>query len=225
MVTGRRRREEGATDDRWQMTYCSVVIILISIFMMIISYSTIEGGKMTGFLKRMGRNPSPADIGGPQEAASGNPDEARLDAALASMQQMIAERAPEDQAATARTRSGFRVVFAEKSFFTGAPKKPKMTEESRPLLDGMAQVIRATALRVGVAVMAVRPPAGEGAGPVLENSAARANLILRYLAEKGGIPVGRLAAAGFANLPPAMSSGSGETRGPGRVEFFFEAGR
>jgi chemotaxis protein MotB len=217
MAKGNRETEAGGGDS-WLMTYCSVVIILISIFVMIFSYSTVERKKMEGFSDSIGGKKPPADAGR-QGSGMGNPEEAQVESVLKSVEKILQERAVRDRVTTLRTRKGFRVTFTGKDFFS--PESLKMREEVHPLLDELAQAVRGTPLQVGIAVMN-RRPSGEGsARSSWEHAAVSANLVLRYLNEKGGIPNRRLAAAGFANLQPVTGESPGGAQHQ-MLELFFE---
>ncbi len=233
--------EETRMADSWQLTYCSLIIILVAIFMMIMSYSTVEGKKMSGFLRQYergdvraknirGRNVSEKNVPGKNaqgttgrnETGMANLTEAQIESARESLKRIVSGRVADDQAAVTRTRSGLKIAFKDSVFFT--PEALKIRDEARPLLDDLTSLIQETSFAVGIAGYGGGGSTADGVfRSPWELTASRANLLLRYLSGQGRIPARRLAAAGFGQARPS-GSGDGPDNGEssGRIEFFLE---
>ncbi len=49
----------------WETIYCSLALILVAFFAMLVSYSSVEGAKMTNFLRGFGSEPTKMGVPGP----------------------------------------------------------------------------------------------------------------------------------------------------------------
>lgn len=208
--------QETRMADSWQLTYCSLIIILVSVFMMILSYSKVEGKRMEGFRGQYEKkgDARPTSSPGAKAAKPTNPEEGRIEAARESLMRILSGRTADGEASVTRIRSGVKVVFRDGVFF--APGALKIRDEARPLLDDLTSLIGETSLAVGIAGYGGSVSGADGgARPSWEMTVSRANLLLRHFAEQGGIPARRLSAAGFGSAPSSGSDG-------GRMELFFE---
>lgn len=227
--------------DSWQLTYCSLIIILVAIFMMVVSYSTVEGKKMSGFLRQYKRGDVQArniqgrsadgknaagknsqGTTGSHERGMANSAETQIESARESLKRIVNGRVADDQAAVTRTRSGLKIAFKDSVFFT--PETLKIRDEARPLLDDLTSLIEDTSFAVGIAGYGGGGSTADGISrSPWELTACRANLLLRYLSGQGRIPARRLAAAGFGQARPSGSGDGPDSReSNGRIEFFFE---
>jgi chemotaxis protein MotB len=91
-------------------------------------------------------------------------------------------------------------------------------------LKTVASIIKDTPFLVGIAAHSdVRSSRKEDPRSPWETTALRAGLIMRYLVDQGGLPLKRMAAAGFGPYRPAVPGGESRETAPNeRVEFFFE---
>ena len=173
--------QEPIRGDDSQITYGSMVIILVTIFMMVMSYSRIERGKMAGTLNELGNKKILKSF--TAVTGSANPSDAKIDSLLESVRKIVKGRIPEEHMSLERTRTGIRAVIAGSYFFSSASLQ--IRREASLLLDEMASVIRATQFVLGVVGCDSRKSASsEEARLSLVLTASRANMIMRHLMEK-----------------------------------------
>jgi hypothetical protein len=211
---------DGAIDS-WQMTYCSVIMILVAIFMMIISYSKIEGKKMSGALSRTVATKLQGTPG-PQRGGLDNPTEDLIESAMTELKQAMAREGMGEKHSLSRTKAGIRLSVASDLFFSSGA--PTLREGAHPALDAIVSVMKETPFLVGIAAHSdVHSSQSGDSRSSWETTALRAGLILRYLSEKGGLPLRRLVSAGFGSYrsSPAGLDPQGAL-GNERVEFLFE---
>ncbi len=218
-----RRHNEIAEDRRgesWQMTYCSTIAILVAVFLMVLSYSNFEGKKVKGFVGRVEgkRLPGYATSG---EGGPANPAEIKIEAAMDDVRRAIALRGKGDQYTMVRTKKGFKVTFPADALFDAGTLK--IRDDARPLLDDLASAVADPPFFLGIVSHVARATATENISRLSwEVTAARAGVVMRHLSERGGVPLKRLAAAGFSHHSRAAAVSQEISGRDERVELCFE---
>lgn len=175
---------------------------------------------MKGFVGRVEgkRLPGYATTG---EGGPANPAEIKIEAAMDDVKRISAFRGKGDQYTMVRTKKGFKVTFPAGALFDAGTLK--IRDDARPLLDDLASAVGDSPFFLGIVSHVAKAAATENISrPSWEVTAARAGVVMRYLSERGGVPLRRLAAAGFMHRPlPAAESREISGRDE-RVEFCFE---
>ncbi len=204
-----------ATAGRWLVTYCSLAITLVSVFMMLVSYSSFAGAKVKKYRQSLGSG-SGAYI--PASAARlGDP----VEPAMNELKKIADENGYSGKMDMIRIKNGFKAIMSSGVFFS--PGSAKLKEESRAFLNDVTKMAKKSSFSVGVS-----GHTGELAAQTGENksdwdlSVSRATGIMRYFLESGKMPAGRLAAAGFSRFRPIASTKTAEgAEKNDRVEFLF----
>ncbi len=213
-IPGARRGES------WQVTYCSTIAVLVTVFLMVLSYSSVEDKKLKGFIGQAEGRRLPG-YASPREDDPANPAEMKIEAAMGDVRRIIAFRGKGDQAEMVRTKKGFKVTLPAGELFDAATLK--IRDDARPLLDDLASEVGDSPFVLGIVSHVCREEATENPSrPSWEVAAAGAGVVMRHMSEKGGVPLRRLAAAGFAHRSRPAAGGRGCSGCDNRVEFYFE---
>ena len=223
----RPRREEGeAPVAGWQTIYCSLALILVAFFAMLVSYSSLEEKKVSLFKYGRGK----IDAGNPlsgldmmklsrQNAAE---REEHIMTAMESLTAYLGRMGLDQVVYIERTTRGFKVTFPSHLFFESGGAAIK--EEAHPSLTEIGKIAKAGqfALRVeghtdDVPIRTAQFPSN------WELSATRAVNVLRYIHETGGISTEKLSAEGFSQYQPLVPNDTPEGRKKNRrVAFSFD---
>ena len=211
----------------WEMIYCSLVLIIVALFAMLVSYSTIEKEKISHFRHGKGLIPE----GGKPDKASDtlrlSPDilEDRGKSVMPSVKSLeiyLRQAGLDKSVSIEKTKKGFRVIFGSNVLFPSG--KAEINKDACSCLDEMIKIARNNPFSVRVEGHTDSVPINTPEFPSnWELSTIRAVNILRYLLEKGELPADRLAAVGFSQYHPVASNDVSEGRQKNRrVEFYFE---
>lgn len=209
------RRTDPATGEpaaQWQTIYCSLILLLLVFFVMLLSYSAIDRerfGRIRAFSRGTAAGPAPA---------------AEAGMAMAALSQLASQAGLGEQFSLTRTPQGFKAVLANPLLFP--PGESTLSEGGRTLLDGIASVARGRGWSLQVEGHTDDRPIATAKVPSnWELSTLRAVNVLRYFQERGGIPAYRLAAVGFADQRPLAGNDTPEGRRLNRrIEISFKAG-
>lgn len=223
----------------WESIYCSLVLILVAFFALLVSYSTIEGEKVTNFTRGFGGStkkyarslPSnriienPVYTGGrsvlPSTPGITEVDEASILSTIQSLKEYYKRMGLGESVNIERIHKGFKVNFGTNVLF--APGLATVTIETYPHLDQIITIALKDPFFIRVEGHTDDVPINTPEFPSnWELSTARAVNVLRYFLKKK-IPAERLAAIGFSQYHPVVSNdtpiGRQENR---RVEICFE---
>jgi chemotaxis protein MotB len=223
----------------WEQIYCSLVLILVAFFALLVSYSTIDGGKVTNFNRGYGGSAkeysrgllanriveNPVYTGGtsvlPSTSDITEADEASIASAIQSLKKYYKRIGLGESVNIEWIDKGFKVNFGTNVLF--APGLATVTREAYPYLDQIITIALKDPFFIRVEGHTDDVPINTPEFPSnWELSTARAVNVLRYFLKKK-IPSERLAAIGFSQYHPAESNNTPEGRQKNRrVEICFE---
>lgn len=197
---------------QWQTIYCSLMLLLVVFFVMLIAYSAIDKDRFLQ-IKNVVRMAS--DVSPP------SPD---MNQAMQSLKQLSVNLGIHSDFSVVRTQDGFKAVVPNPVLF--ASGDTSLGEGIYPMLDGIIKIAERNPLSIQVEGHTDNLPIHTAKFPSnWELSTMRAVNILRYL-QQNGIPPGRLAAIGFAEYRPAAGNDTQEGRQKNRrIEILFRAAR
>lgn len=208
---------EGATRDRWLISYADLVTLLFALFVVLYAAADRERARSVAesFAAQFGspKNDSTnASAGSAAEGGRGVLTGART---LAAEQSALERAFASNQTLGARTRMkrterGLVVSLAEAGFF--APGEAEVRADALPLVDALADALRESNAPVRVEGHADSTPISNARYPSnWELSAARASTVLARLRARG-IPTARLSVAGYADAQPVADNSTAEGR-------------
>lgn len=223
--SGKKKKESPAAG--WEIIYCSLALILVALFAMLVSYSSIKKEKISNFQQRK------ESIAEDRKLDKGN-DMMRLSNNISGDQGEFAEPAMKSlwrylrkaglnkSVSIEKIEKGFIVIFGSNVLFPSGVAE--INKEAYPCLDEMIKIAQNNPFSVKVEGHTDNVPINTPRFPSnWELSTIRAVNILRYLLEKGELPAERLAAVGFSQYHPVASNDVSEGRQKNRrVEFYFE---
>jgi len=234
------KRKEEAPAGGCDSIYCSLVLILVAFFALLVSYSTIEGGKVTNFRRGFGGSSkkynkglpsnymieSPVYTGGnnPLQSTSGitEVDEASISSAMQSLKKYYKRMGLGESVNIKKIYEGFKVSLGSNVLFPSG--QAAVTRGAYAYLDQIITIalkdpsffIRIEGHTDDVPINTPEFPSN------WELSTSRAVNVLRYFLKKK-VPAERLAAIGFSQYHPVESNDTPEGRQKNRrVEICFE---
>jgi chemotaxis protein MotB len=211
----------------WEMIYCSLVLIIVALFAMLVSYSTIKEDKIANFQQRE------ESITEDRKLDKGNnilklskdisEDQGEFaEPAIKSLWKYLRKAGLNESVNIKKIEKGFIVIFGSNVLFPSGVAE--INKEAYPCLDEMIKIARNNPFSVRVEGHTDNVPIATSEFPSnWELSTTRAVNILRYLLEKGELSADRLAAVGFSQYHPVASNDVSEGRRENRrVEFYFE---
>lgn len=209
----------------WEVIYCSLVLILVAFFAMLVSYSTIKDEKIKHFQQQkelISGNGKPGS-----DTLNLSPDilEAQGEVVSQSMKSLktyLTQAGLGQSVTMKKTKKGFKIIFESNILFSSG--KADINKNACSCLDEMIKIVQSSPFSVRVEGHTDNIPINTSEFPSnWELSTTRAVNILRYLFEKGELPSERLAAVGFSRYHPVASNDVSEGRQRNRrVEFYFE---
>jgi chemotaxis protein MotB len=208
----------------WQTIYCSVVLILVVLFAMLISYSRVDKGKATelrGNLRGYDGAASDRDRKKVMPGSLQNSSEL-VDEAMRSLKKIETAAFPEGSATLERTHRGFKCKLKSDVLFPSG--SALVNEKAYPYLDEMNRIAKEKDLFLKIEGHTDDVPIHNSDFPSnWELSTTRAVNVLRYFIKKGGLSANRLAAEGFGQYRPLASNSTPEGREQNRrIEIFLE---
>ena len=221
----KKEKKEEVPAAGWQMIYCSLVLIIVALFAMLVSYSTIEEEKIKHFRQEkelISENGEPVS-----EALDLSPgiQQARgrfVMRTMKSLKMSLTQAGLDKSVSVEKIEKGFKVTFGSSVLFSSG--KAEINKDACSCLDEMVKIARNNPFFVRVEGHTDNVPINTLEFPSnWELSTTRAVNVLRYLFEKGEVPAERLAAVGFSQYHPVASNDVSEGRQRNRrVEFYFE---
>ena len=194
---------------QWQTIYCSLMLLLVVFFVMLIAYSAIDKEQ---FLQIKNVTTAASDISRP------SPD---IHQAMQSLKQLAVNIGMKDDLSIVKTEHGFKAVIPNPVIFD--PGDASLNASVYSVLDSIITIAKRNQLAIQVEGHTDNLPIETAKFPSnWELSTMRAVNILRYLQKNGGIPPERLVAVGFAEHHPVASNETPEGRGMNRrIEILF----
>lgn len=197
---------------QWQTIYCSLMLLLVVFFVMLIAYSAIDKERFL-IIKNVAL--MAPDVSPP------SPD---MNRAMESLRQLGVNPGMLNDFSVVRTEDGFKAVVPDPVLF--ASGDASLGEGVYPILEGIIKIAERERLLIQVEGHTDNLPIHTAKFPSnWELSTMRAVNILRYLQQRG-IPPGRLTAIGFAEYRPAAGNDTPEGRQKNRrIEILFREAR
>lgn len=216
-------REDDASASGWETIYCSLVLILVALFVMLVSYSSVEKSKMASFMR--GFVVSAATESKDRISATVSKDSSgssAIESAMESLEKYLEEAGVGGSVSVEKTERGFKTTLGSDILFpTGVAT---VNKEAYAHIDQMILAAQKTPFSIRIEGHTDNVPINTPEFPSnWELSTARAVNVLRYFLERGNISAKRLVAVGFSQCHPIASNKSAEGRWKNRrVEFYFE---
>jgi len=212
----------------WQTIYCSLALILVALFAMLVSYSTVEMDKLSLFTRRGYEVIEEGDrpIGGEDMLllSSDGPEglEGTVVPAMKSLGRYLRDIGLGKSVRIEEIERGFKATFESHVLFPSGVAL--INRAAYPTLDEIITIARKDLFTIRVEGHADNIPIHTPRFPSnWELSTTRAVNILRYLLERGDLSAERLSAVGFGQYHPVASNTTPEGRQKNRrVEFYFE---
>jgi len=194
----------------WEVIYCSLALILVALFAMLVSYSSIEKDRIKHFHHGAGSIPE------------GSEQREIVMQTMQSLKIYLTQAGLDKSVNIEKTERGFKITFGSNVLFPSGVAE--INKDARPCLDEMIKIAQNNPFSVRVEGHTDSVPINTPEFPSnWELSTTRAVNILRYFLEKGELPANRLAAVGFSQYHPVASNDVFEGRQKNRrVEFYFE---
>ena len=231
----RKNRKSGSnnSDDSpgggWEIIYSGFVLILLSFFIMLSSFSTMEAAKIMRFVKSFVNAVSVLQSGSKFDsgtiALTGKEDMVDIRSELAKVFNNLEELAQQfhlqDEIYLAFLGEGLIMRLSEHALFDQG--SADISAEALPLLDKIGAIISKTAYLIRIEGHTDNLPIHTELFPSnWELSTARAVNVLRYFIKNHNIDPRRLAAEGFGEFHPLVANDSPENRAKNRrVEIIF----
>ena len=231
----RKNRKSGSnnSDDSpgggWEIIYSGFVLILLSFFIMLSSFSTMEAAKIMRFVKSFVNAVSVLQSGSKFDsgtiALTGKEDMVNVRSQLAKVFNNLEELAQQfhlqDEIYLAFLGEGLIMRLSEHALFDQG--SADISAEALPLLDKIGAIISKTAYLIRIEGHTDNLPIHTELFPSnWELSTARAVNVLRYFIKNHNIDPQRLAAEGFGEFHPLVANDSPEDRAKNRrVEIIF----
>jgi chemotaxis protein MotB len=196
---------------QWQTIYCSLMLLLVVLFVMLIAYSSINQEEL---LQRKYM----------EKAVQGAPiQNAEMNQAMQSLQKLKDDMGMKEEFSIIKTDGGFKAVVPDPVLFKSGDAS--LNETVYAVLDGIIAIAKQNDLSIRIEGHTDNVPIRTEDYPSnWELSTMRAVNILRYLQDKGGMPSNRLAAVGFAEYHPVAGNDNPEGRQKNRrIEILFRS--
>lgn len=215
----------------WQTIYCSLILIMLVLFVMLVSYSVTDKKKMTNVKGHFDRSATLKGEAGKKDYISISVQNETMPAAtwmkdgMGSLRQAAISNGIEGAIVMERTSGGLKFKMASDVVFPSG--QAIIIGKVYPYLDEMIKVAKEHGLSLSIEGHTDNLPVHNDVFPSnWELSAARATNVLRYCLEKGEIPPARLSAAGFGPYRPLVPNDTLEGRTKNRrIEVLLLKGR
>lgn len=213
----------------WEIVYTGFVLILLSFFIMLTSFASLEKSKITRFAKSFSNSVSVFSGGRSLEQGETmiNGDALMVDkedpmAQLFETVHDLSQRSGLEQIVIQRSSEGVVMTLADKILFESGAAT--LSESAYPILTGITSIIKKIKVPVEIEghtddlpIHTVEYPSN------WELSTARAVNVLRYMTEKQQVDKHLLSAVGLSEYHPVVPNISIENRNRNRrVEIIFK---
>ncbi len=200
----------------WQTIYCSLILIMLVLFVMLVSYSVGDKRKMTNVRGHFDRySIHKGELGKKNYTSSFLRNEtipaAWMKDTMDSLRQAGINAGLEGAVATERAPGGVKFKMNSDVLFPSGQAIIRGT--IYPYFDQMIKIAKEQGLSLSIEGHTDNVPIHNDVFPSnWELSAARATNVLRYCLEKGAITAGRLSAAGFGPYRPLVPNDTPQGR-------------
>jgi chemotaxis protein MotB len=223
--------DEAGAKGGWQIVYTSFVLILLSFFIMLSTFATMDPARVLRFTRSFAKavNVLTGGLGFERGESVMNPSVPVVDKQneLADIFHAIEDYTEaleiDKEIELASSAKGVVMTLADKALFRLG--EAQVTASAQRLLNKIGAIVSQTGYYVRIEGHTDNLPIQTERFPSnWELSTARAVNVLRYFVEKLGIPARRLSAAGFGEFQPKYANDTAENRARNRrVEIIFTA--
>lgn len=212
----------------WQTIYCSLILIMLVLFVMLSSYSVADKVRMDDLSGTIRGRSITAEEQNGKKALIGSiqDDNVRptkwINDALNSLKETAVASGIEQYVVVEKTGEGLKCrLMADIIFSSG---DAKINKNLYPYVNEIVRIVKGKNISLRIEGHTDNLPVTSGAFPSnWELSAARALSVLNYFVDKGEIPTDRLAAAGFGQYHPFAQNETPQGRAQNRrIEIFLE---
>ncbi|MDK2881732.1 MAG: chemotaxis protein MotB [Bacillota bacterium] len=225
-----KRRDSGPelpSSPGWMTTYGDMMTLVLCFFVLLFSFSQIDLARFQDVIISVqgalgvleggsSLTPEPMPGGAADEAAlRWQAEQRRLEDILGKVREYVEENNLQNKIHASLDERGLTIRFLDTALFDlgQADLKP----EARAILDNVASILRSLPNPIRVEGHTDNLPINTYRFPSnWELSTARATTVVRYLAEKHGIPPDRLSAAGYGEWRPVAPNDTPEHRAQNR---------
>lgn len=206
--------------DTWQIIYCSLMLILVAFFIMLVSYSTADKQKVMAFQSQFGQKRAAGGLINEQERPLQPREE--IKAAAEKIEEAMRQGAWGEQITLERLPTGLKMTLEGEVLFPSG--EATINEESKPFLNQVIHIVREGDFLIRISGHTDNVPIKTVQFPSnWELSTTRAVNVLRYFLEQGGISAERLSAQGFSQFRPRAANDTPDGRRLNRrIEIYFE---
>lgn len=206
------RRPDGEEDNAWLITYLDMLTLLVTVFVLMLAYSTFQPDKFTAMKEAVSE-----EVGKESQPAAPQPADARPDPARQLAQRLasqLGQSGLQDLVKMDIEDSRLTLQIQEKILFPsgGAELNP----QGGQVLERLAPMFMAPGQMISVEGHTDNIPINTGIFPSnWELSSSRATRVVRYLAERG-VPPNRLRAIGYGEMRPLADNADEQGRSVNR---------
>lgn len=202
------RREEGEEDTAWLVTYLDMMTLLLTVFVVMLAYSTFQPDKFTRPQEAASEDVSKETKGAAKAAIESRHDPASLLAQK--LAQQLVDAGLTDAVKMEVEDRRLTLQMQEKILF--ASGHAELNDQGRAVLNRLAPTFMAPGQMISVEGHTDNIPISTGLFPSnWELSATRATRVVRHLAERG-VPAGRLRAIGYGDTHSIASNAEEQGR-------------
>jgi len=224
----KRQNHQGDTNPTgWQTIYCSLMLILVVLFLMLISISSANQGSLKKLQGSLGegedlqkdKTPESEDggYGVPSGKGTTAMDPAIMSKAMEALQKSAVTAGLEGKAMITGTRNGFKITADASVFFPSGTAM--IGGKPRSFLDEMQRIANRSPFFIRVEGFGQDRVTKGNARLQWDLTAKQAVAIVRYLHEDGRIAGSRLAAAVYG--PSGSAAENRDRKSGGRIEISF----
>ena len=206
---------------RWLLTYADMITLLLALFIILFSISTINKVKLQRLVRDLGGGFNSQDaINNPPNGMTTSATKDDLQAMQAQLQSFVQSNNLQKQVQTKITRDGKKrelviTLLSDKQLYDSG--KADLKPETKLILNGVFQTLKTRPNEVRVEGNTDNVPISNDQFPSnWELSAARAVGVARYLVEDDGLSAHRISALGYGEYRPKFPNDTDDHRAANR---------
>ena len=212
---------ESAGMMRWLLTYADMITLLLALFIILFSISTINKVKLQRLVRDLGGGFNSEDaINNPPNGQTTSATKDDLQAMQAQLQAYISNNKLQNKVQTKIVKDGKKrqlvvTLLSDKQLYDSG--KADLKDETRKILDEVDAQLKPRQNEVRVEGNTDNVPISNDAFPSnWELSAARATGVARYFVEHDGLQARRISALGYGEYRPKFPNDTDEHRAANR---------
>ena len=221
--SGRRKKKEEAKLEtagmmRWLLTYADMITLLLALFIILFSISTINKVKLQRLVHDLGGGFNSADAinnppnGGATGKDAGNTGDQSLQEIQRQIRDYIKKKELQDKVQTRIDKRGLVItLLTDKAMYDSG--SADLRPDTKALLDHINGALAHNKSEIRVEGNTDNVPIATSSYPTnWELSAARATGVTRYLVEHDGLSPARISFAGYGEFRPAHANDNEDNR-------------